>query len=95
MVTFNFALCNEVLRPMPFEEQCRHAARLGYVGLEVAPFTLHEAPDRISLTQARAWGQMAREHGVPVTGLHWLLVALKSRYSTASGFVMSCAYPTA
>ena len=75
MVTFNFALCNEVLRPMPFEEQCRHAARLGYVGLEVAPFTLHEAPDRISLTQARAWGQMAREHGVPVTGLHWLLVA--------------------
>jgi D-psicose/D-tagatose/L-ribulose 3-epimerase len=75
MATFNFALCNEVLRPMSFEAQCQCAASLGYVGLEVAPFTLHDSPQNISLKQARIWGQMAIDHGVPVTGLHWLLVA--------------------
>jgi sugar phosphate isomerase/epimerase len=75
MATFNFALCNEVLRPMPFEQQCRCAAQLGYTGLEVAPFTLHDSPEHIDLKQARVWGQMARDQGVPVTGLHWLLVA--------------------
>ena len=34
------ALCNEVLQPMPFAQQCAVAAALGYDGLEVAPFTL-------------------------------------------------------
>ena len=60
---------------MPFEAQCKHAAALGYTGLEVAPFTLHPNPEEITLAQARAWGEMARDLGVPVTGLHWLLVA--------------------
>ena len=35
-----FALCNEVLQPLPFAQQCRLAAQLGYDGLEVAPFTV-------------------------------------------------------
>ena len=34
------ALCNEVLQPLPFAQQCALAADLGYDGLEVAPFTL-------------------------------------------------------
>ena len=75
MSAFTFALCNEVLQPMPFEAQCRHAAALGYSGLEVAPFTLHEDPSALTLKQARVYASMARDHGVPVTGLHWLLVA--------------------
>ena len=33
------SLCNEVIRELPFERQCELAARLGYAGLEVAPFT--------------------------------------------------------
>ena len=36
------ALCNEVLAGMPLERQCEYAARLGYDGLEIAPFTLSE-----------------------------------------------------
>ena len=38
------ALCNEVLGAMPLEEQCELAAALGYDGLEIAPFTLADAP---------------------------------------------------
>ena len=45
------ALCNEVLQPLPFEQQCALAAALGYDGLEVAPFTL--ADDPMTITDAR------------------------------------------
>ena len=34
------ALCNEVVAGLDFAAQARLAARLGYAGLEVAPFTL-------------------------------------------------------
>ena len=38
------ALCNEVLQPLPFAQQCALAAGLGYDALEVAPFTLAADP---------------------------------------------------
>lgn len=68
------ALCNEVLQPMPFKQQCAVAAALGYDGLEVAPFTLAVDPMAISDAQAGAWRRMAEDHGLRIFGLHWLLV---------------------
>ena len=42
------SLCNEVVAGLPFAEQAKLAAALGYDGLEVAPFTLDgDAPHRI------------------------------------------------
>jgi D-psicose/D-tagatose/L-ribulose 3-epimerase len=70
-----FALCNEVLQPLPFEQQCRVAAALGYDGLEVAPFTLAENPMDISDGQAGVYRRIAEDQGLAITGLHWLLVA--------------------
>ena len=70
-----FALCNEVLKELPFPEQCRVAAALGYDGLEVAPFTLATDPMDLSDAQAREFGRVARDHGLEISGLHWLLVA--------------------
>jgi D-psicose/D-tagatose/L-ribulose 3-epimerase len=70
-----FALCNEVLQPLPFAEQCRVAAALGYDGLEVAPFTLADNPMNISDAQAAGFKRVAVEHGLQIFGLHWLLVA--------------------
>src|SRR6476661_982980 len=69
------ALCNEVLQPLPFEQQCALAADLGYDGLEVAPFTLADDPLRITDAQAATYSRIARDHGLAITGLHWLLVA--------------------
>lgn len=70
-----FALCNEVLQPLPFAQQCRLAADLGYDGLELAPFTL--AADPMALTDQDAAGlrRIAEDHGLRIDGLHWLLVA--------------------
>jgi D-psicose/D-tagatose/L-ribulose 3-epimerase len=70
-----FALCNEVLQPLPFEQQCALAAKLGYDGLEVAPFTLAEDPMRLTDTQALQVERIAQDHGLRIFGLHWLLVA--------------------
>ena len=69
-----FALCNEVLASLPFAEQCRAAAALGYMGLEVAPYTVCDDPAAMTDGQAHDLARIAADHGLVVTGLHWLLV---------------------
>jgi sugar phosphate isomerase/epimerase len=68
------ALCNEVLGGMSLQGQCEYAAGLGYDGLEIAPFTLGESPERISAAEAAKIRSVVEASGLVVTGLHWLLV---------------------
>jgi D-psicose/D-tagatose/L-ribulose 3-epimerase len=68
------ALCNEVIAPMPFPRQCEYAAKLGYDGLEIAPYTLSDEPHRMGAAQLAAARSAAADAGIAVTGLHWLLV---------------------
>ena len=68
------SLCNEVLGGLPLEAQCELAARLGYDGLEIAPFTLAETLDRVDAAEARRVRGTVEAAGLVVTGLHWLLV---------------------
>jgi sugar phosphate isomerase/epimerase len=70
-----FSLCNEVLQPAAFDEQCALAAALGYDGLEVAPFTLADNPLDITDAQAGVFRRTAQDSGLTIDGLHWLLVA--------------------
>ncbi len=68
------ALCNEVIAPMPFPQQCEYAAKLGYDGLEIAPYTLSEEPHRMGAARTAAARAAAEDAGIAVTGLHWLLI---------------------
>ncbi|MDH4189043.1 MAG: sugar phosphate isomerase/epimerase [Betaproteobacteria bacterium] len=68
------ALCNEVIAPMSFPAQCEYAAKLGYDGLEVAPYTLSEEPHRLGEARIAAIRAAAEDAGIAITGLHWLLV---------------------
>ena len=68
------ALCNEVIAPMSFPAQCEYAAKLGYDGLEIAPYTLSEEPHRMGAARIAAARSAAEDAGIAVTGLHWLLV---------------------
>ena len=68
------SLCNEVLSGRSLEQQCELAASLGYDGLEIAPFTLAEAPERIDRAEAMRIRKVVESFGLVVTGLHWLLV---------------------
>jgi sugar phosphate isomerase/epimerase len=71
-----FALCNEVVRELDFPAQAKLAAALGYDALEVAPFTLDsEAPHRLPAVRRTELRRIAEGEGVPIAGLHWLLVA--------------------
>lgn len=59
---------------MSLERQCDHAAGCGYDGLEIAPYTLFEAPDAVTAAQAARVRAVVEGAGLVVTGLHWLLV---------------------
>lgn len=72
---FRTLLCNEVLRDLPFERQCELAAELGFDGLELAPFTFAEHPDRLTPERRREIRDTARAAGVEIGGLHWLLAS--------------------
>jgi sugar phosphate isomerase/epimerase len=68
------ALCNEVLRHLPFAEQCRLAAAIGCSGLEVAPFTVGDDPEHLGEADASRIRTIAADHGLAIPSLHWLLV---------------------
>lgn len=68
------SLCNEVLAPWDLARQCAFARAVGYDGLEIAPFTLSEEPHRLSAAAIAAARRTVEDHGLAVTGLHWLLV---------------------
>ena len=72
------ALCNEVLRDLPIDEQARLAAALGYDGLEIAPFTLdRDQPHRVGAETVKAARRAVADAGIVVSGLHWLFVVPK------------------
>ncbi len=71
-------LCNEVIKELPFAQQCALTASLGYDGIEIAPFTLDlEAPHRLPAARKAEIRRMAMDQGLPITSLHWLLVSPK------------------
>jgi sugar phosphate isomerase/epimerase len=66
------ALCNEMFESRPMAEVCATARRLGYHGLELAPFTLAPSATEVSARQRREVCQIVHDHGLEVVGLHWL-----------------------
>ena len=72
---FRIALCNEVVRALPFAMQCEFARSCGYDGIELAPFTMSETPHAIPASRVAALRRDAAAAGVAISGLHWLLVA--------------------
>lgn len=73
-VSFRFALCNEVYR-LPIEETIPRVARLGFDGIEIAPFTVADSVEDVPASRRREIARLAREAGIEIVGLHWLLVS--------------------
>jgi sugar phosphate isomerase/epimerase len=68
-----YAICNETYEGWSHADVCRHAASLGYRGLEVAPFTLAPRITDVSREQRARLRSEAEAAGLTVIGLHWLL----------------------
>ena len=69
-----FSICNEGFGDWPIDRVFRAAARLGYDGVEIAPYTLGESVTHIDAAHRKAIRTAARDAGVGIVGLHWLLV---------------------
>jgi sugar phosphate isomerase/epimerase len=69
-----FALCNEMFGDRPVAEACSVAGRLGYHGIEIAPFTLSASVKDVTARQRKEVRQIVADHGLEVVGLHWLFV---------------------
>jgi sugar phosphate isomerase/epimerase len=75
-----FAICNEIFQGWTAEAVLEHCAKLGYDGLEIAPFTLAKTVGEISAPQRRQLRQAAARAGLAICGLHWLLARTEGLY---------------
>jgi sugar phosphate isomerase/epimerase len=82
------ALCNELFGDRPWTDTFSTIAKLGYAGVEVAPFTLAAdvAPFDIRSVPAERiveFRQRVEGAGLVVVGLHWLLGKTEGLYLTS------------
>jgi sugar phosphate isomerase/epimerase len=68
-----YSICNETFGDWPQERVFRFAAECGYGGVEIAPFTLATYVTDIPSKRREELRKQAREAGVQIVGLHWLL----------------------
>src|SRR5581483_4754983 len=72
-----FAICNETFGDWPWERVCRFVAETGFDGIEIAPFTFAESVEQLSPERRREIATAAKDAGLPVVALHWLLASPK------------------
>ena len=77
-----FALCNEMFEKQPMAQIASTAARLGYHGIEVAPFTLATSVLEITAAKRKEARQAITDHGLEVVGLHWLFAGPQGLHMT-------------
>ncbi len=63
---------------------CSTASRLGYHGIEIAPFTLAPSADEITPKQRKEVRQAVEDHGLETVGLHWLFAGPAGLHMTTT-----------
>jgi sugar phosphate isomerase/epimerase len=69
------SLCNEVIAEYDFARQCDFAARLGYDGIELAPYTVSDEPTKLTAAERARLRKAAADAGIGITSLHYLMRA--------------------
>lgn len=75
-----FAICNEIFQGWKLADTLAYAARLGYAGVEVAPFTLANSVTDVSAGERQALREAAARNGVAIAGIHWVLAKPEGLY---------------
>lgn len=82
---FKLATCNEPWNNVAsIEEVFQTAKRIGFDGVEIAPFTLAEHVDEISPARRKEIVKAAADAGVEIVGLHWLFISPKGLHLTTA-----------
>jgi D-psicose/D-tagatose/L-ribulose 3-epimerase len=76
------SICNEAFEKWPFADACQAIRKIGYTGIEIAPFTLAERPSDISASQRAEYRTQIADAGLTFVGLHWLMVSPKGLHVT-------------
>lgn len=79
-----FAFCNEMFESRPMAEVCSIASRLGYDGIEIAPFTLGTSVENISKELRKETRQIITDTGLETIGLHWLFAGPEGLHITTN-----------
>jgi len=79
-----FALCNEMFEGRPMAEVCSTARKLGYHGLEIAPFTLAPSAMDITAAQRKEARSTIEDNGLQTVGLHWLFAGPSGLHMTTT-----------
>lgn len=83
-----FAICNETFGERSFADTFSTIGKLGYTGVEIAPFTFAPRDEpfdvrRIPAERVVEIRTMAEDAGLEVVGLHWLLAKTDGFYLTS------------
>ena len=81
-MTFRHSTCNEAFEKWPFAGACKAIRKIGYTGIEIAPFTLAERPTDVTVAQRRECRDVMQSEGLTFVGLHWLMVSPKGLHVT-------------
>ncbi len=68
-----FAICNEIFGNWKLDDAFVYAAKAGYDAVEIAPFTISKYVTDISSAQRQEIQDVARRHGIEISGIHWVL----------------------
>jgi D-psicose/D-tagatose/L-ribulose 3-epimerase len=79
---FQHAVCNELYEGWALERICASIGRIGYSGIEIAPFTLAERPSAISPKERKRYRDVIQSEGLTFAGLHWLMASPKGLHVT-------------
>jgi sugar phosphate isomerase/epimerase len=69
----NYAICNETFEGWEHGRVCETVGKLGYTGLEIAPFTLAPLITDVTAARRSELRRQAEAAGLRIIGLHWLL----------------------
>jgi len=80
----NFAICNEIFQGWKIEEAMQFAAKTGYAGIEIAPFTIAKYVSDISKQERQRIRDAAAQLDITITGIHWVLAQTEGLFLTHS-----------
>ena len=79
---FKLAVCNELFEGSDFAASCRLLKKVGWQGIEIAPFTLQKDASTLPAERRREVRDIIVSEGLEFVGLHWLTVGPKGLHVT-------------
>lgn len=78
----DFAICNEIFQGWKIEEAMQFAAKTGYTGIEIAPFTIAKYVTDVGKQERKRIRHAAEDADITITGIHWVLAHTEGLFLT-------------